>query len=89
MDDLTEATSPAFELTDWHDQSGLVRQFSLHTETGPKRIPMTDLCHQLTVGRQSVRRLIREGQLRFYRVGRRYRFAAFKVNQHLKQISSQ
>lgn len=81
--------TPTFELTEYHNQSGVVLQFSLHTETVPQMISMKDICHQLKIGRRSVLRLIHQGRLRSYRVGRQYRFAASDVKQYLKQISSQ
>jgi excisionase family DNA binding protein len=34
-------------------------------------------------------RLIRQGKLRCYRIGKRYRFAASEVKQYLEQSSSQ
>jgi excisionase family DNA binding protein len=43
----------------------------------------------LKVGRRAVMRLIRAGQLRYYRIGKRYRFAAADVKQYLEQHSSQ
>ena len=77
------------DLREWHDQQHTVLQFSLHTNTLPEMLPLKDLCHQLKVGRRSVMRLIHEGKLRYYRIGKRYRFAAADVKQYLEQSSSQ
>jgi excisionase family DNA binding protein len=77
------------DLREWHDQQHIVLQFSLRTNTVPEMLALKDLCHQLKVGRRSVMRLIRAGKLRYYRVGKRYRFAAADVKQYLEQHSSQ
>jgi excisionase family DNA binding protein len=77
------------DLQAWHDQQQIVLQFSLRTNTVPEMLALKDLCHQLKVGRRSVMYLIRAGKLRYYRVGKRYRFAAADVKQYLEQHSSQ
>jgi excisionase family DNA binding protein len=76
-------------LREWQDQQHIVLQFSLYTNTVPEMLSLRDLCHQLKVGRRAVMRLIRAGQLRYYRIGKRYRFAAADVKQYLEQHSSQ
>jgi excisionase family DNA binding protein len=77
-------------LREWQDQQQhIVLQFSLYTNTVPEMLSFRDLCHQLKVGRRAVMRLIRTGQLRYYRIGKRYRFAAADVKQYLEQHSSQ
>ena len=77
------------DLREWHEQQQIVLQFSLRTNTVPEMLALKDLCHQLKVGRRSVMRLMRAGKLRYYRVGKRYRFAATDVKQYLEQHSSQ
>ena len=77
------------DLREWNDQQHIVLQFSLHTNTVPEMVSLQALCHQLKVGRRSVMRLVREGKLRYYRIGTRYRFAAADVKQYLEQHSSQ
>jgi excisionase family DNA binding protein len=77
------------DLREWHEPQHIVLQFSLHAETVPDMLSLQDLCQQLKVGRRSVMRLIREGQLRCYRIGKRYRFAASEVQHYLEQSSSQ
>jgi excisionase family DNA binding protein len=77
------------DLREWHDQQQVVLQFSLRTNTMPEMLALKDLCHQLKVGRRSIMRLVRTGKLRYYRVGKRYRFAAADVKQYLEQHSSQ
>jgi excisionase family DNA binding protein len=77
------------DLREWHEQQRIVLQFSLHADTVPEMLSVKDLCQQLKVGRRSVMRLMREGKLRYYRIGKRYRFAASEVKQYLEQSSSQ
>jgi excisionase family DNA binding protein len=77
------------DLREWHEQQRIVLQFSLHADTVPEMLSVKDLCQQLKVGRRSVMRLIREGRLRCYRIGKRYRFVASEVKQYLEQSSSQ
>jgi excisionase family DNA binding protein len=77
------------DLREWHAPQHTVLQFSLHADAVPDMLSLQDLCQQLKVGRRSVMRLIREGQLRCYRIGKRYRFAASEVQHYLEQISSQ
>jgi excisionase family DNA binding protein len=88
---LATAQNPplTLDLREWHDQQHVVLQFSLHADTVPAMLSIKELCQQLKVGRRSVMRLIHEGKLRCYRIGKRYRFAASEVKQYLEQNSSQ
>lgn len=79
--------SLTLNLAESEEHCRTVLQFSLHSENVPEMISLQELCLQLKVGRRSVLRLIREGQLRCYRIGRRYRFAASDVKQYLDQNS--
>ena len=81
--------SLTFDLTELHEQQGVVLQFSLHHDIVPEMLSLKELCHLLKVGRRSVLRLIREGHLRCYRIGTRYRFATVDVKDYLEQISSE
>ena len=79
----------AFELTKSQDEHSIVLQFSLRAEAVPQMLSLQDLCQQLKVGRRSVVRLMRTGKLRYYRIGKRYRFAASEVKQDLEQNAAQ
>ena len=81
--------SLTFDLTELHEQQGVVLQFSLHHDIVPEMLSLKDLCHLLKVGRRAVLRLIRQGHLRCYRIGTRYRFATVDVKNYLEQISSE
>lgn len=85
-----EPTMPTltFDLKEAQDQRHIVLQFSIHNENVPEMVSLQDLCQQLKVGRRSVLRLIREGHLRAYRIGNRYRFAACDIKKYLEQSSS-
>jgi excisionase family DNA binding protein len=78
-----------FDLTESRDHHGIVLQFSLHNKAVPEMLSLKELCKQLKVGRRFVLSLIREGRLRCYRIGKRYRFAISDVKQYLEQIASQ
>jgi excisionase family DNA binding protein len=78
-----------FDLTESRDHNGIILQFSLHNEAVPEMLSLKELCQQLKVGRRFVLRLIRQGRLRCYRIGKRYRFAISDVKQYLAQSSSQ
>ncbi len=78
-----------FDLQASHDNHQVILQFSPHAEPIPEMLSLKELCQQLKVGRRAVLRLIREGRLRCYRIGQRYRFAAVDVKRYLEQSSSQ
>jgi excisionase family DNA binding protein len=78
-----------FDLTKSQNEHGIVLQFSLHAEAVPQMLSLKDLCHQLKVGRQSAIRLMRAGKLRYYRIGKRYRFVASEVKQDLEHNAAQ
>jgi excisionase family DNA binding protein len=85
-----QAVQPlTFDVTKSHGEHGIVLQFSLHAEAVPQMLSLKDLCHQLKVGRQSVIRLMRAGKLRYYRIGKRYRFVASEVKQDLEHNAAQ
>lgn len=79
----------AFDLTKSQDEHSIVLQFSLRAEAVPQMLSLQDLCQQLKVGRRSVVRLMRTGKLRYYRIGKRYRFAASEVKQDLEHNAAQ
>jgi excisionase family DNA binding protein len=79
----------AFDVTKLQDEDSIVLQFSLRAEAVPQMLSLQDLCQQLKVGRRSVVRLMRTGKLRYYRIGKRYRFAASEVKQDLEQNVAQ
>ena len=85
-----EQTMPTLtcDLKEAQDKRRIVLQFSLHHDNIPEMVSLQDLCQQLKVGRRSVLRLIREGHLRSYRIGNRYRFAACDIKKYLEQSSS-
>jgi excisionase family DNA binding protein len=78
-----------FDLTKSYSEHGIVLQFSLHAEAVPQMLSLKDLCHQLKVGRRSVIRLMRAGKLRYYRIGKRYRFIVSEVKQDLEHNAAQ
>jgi excisionase family DNA binding protein len=85
-----QAVQPlTFDLTKSHGEHGIVLQFSLHAEAVLQMLSLKDLCHQLKVGRQSVIRLMRAGKLRYYRIGKRYRFVASEVKRDLEHNATQ
>lgn len=80
-----------FDLTTLADNHGIILQFSLYPGTAegiPALLSVKDVCIMLKIGRRSVMRLARKGEIRYYRIGRQYRFAATDVKQYLERRSS-
>ncbi|GIX46532.1 MAG: hypothetical protein KatS3mg131_0743 [Candidatus Tectimicrobiota bacterium] len=84
-----EAPRWLFEMTTSQDRQGIVLHFSLHTEAVPEMLSLQELCRQLKVGRRAVMRLVRQGRLRCYRIGRQYRFVAAEVRHSLAHLAWQ
>ena len=83
------ASPVLFQLSERRDQERITLHFSLHPRPISELISTRELCHRLRVGRSTVMRLVRRGELRCYRVASRYRFAIDDVNHYLERIAYQ
>jgi excisionase family DNA binding protein len=81
--------SPAlFELRKSQDHRGMILQFMLQAPVIPEMMSLKEVCYQLKVGRRTIMRLVRRGELRSYRVAHRYRFAIEDVKNFLDRLES-
>jgi excisionase family DNA binding protein len=76
-----------FELSEGRDQDRITLHFSSHPRPVSEMISTKELCRRLRVGRSTVMRLVRRGELRCYRIASRYRFAIDDVHHYLERIA--
>jgi excisionase family DNA binding protein len=91
LSDIRGGSAPPvlFELSEGRNQDRITLHFSLHPRPISEMISTKELCRRLRVGRSTVMRLVRWGDLRYYRIASRYRFAIDDINHYLEGIAYQ